>query len=101
MPQNVPPLSPDARLAIRDVIGRWGQMHPRRDAPLIRLSDGSELTPFDLARAAHRPESPSGRLLYRLFAFGTVDADLGGGRPLEQLLDPYRRDLEEWSPETR
>lgn len=96
MPQDVPPLSEDEIREIAEVLGRWGEAHPRRHHPLIRLGDGSEITPADLARAAREPRSPVGALLYRVFAFGTVDDEFERGRTVHELLKPYWLDLDEW-----
>jgi hypothetical protein len=96
MPQDVPQLEPSQIDEIRNVLRRWGSAHPRRHDPLIRLADGSELTPAEISRAVRDPRSPIGALLLRVIAFGVVEDHVSAGRSVEDVLAAYRRDLDEW-----
>lgn len=97
MPQDVPPLSDEQRSAIAHVLGAWGEVHPFASRPLIRVGDGSELTPRDIGRAVQDPESEAGQLIYRVFSYALIENESDAGRSLEEILDVYVRDLSEWT----
>jgi hypothetical protein len=101
MPQDVPALTDDQRTAIAQVLYAWGEAHPNRHRPLIRLADGSELTPWDIGRAVVEPHSENGELIYRVFAYALIEDEFDRGRSLEEILQVYVRDLQEWRPPTR
>jgi hypothetical protein len=97
MPRDVPDLNEAEWNRIVEVLAIWGEVHPRRDLPLIQLLDGSELTPADIGRAVTDPESPHGQLLYRVFATTKIEDDRSPPEPLDEVLLDFERDARAWS----
>lgn len=92
MALSAPELSKEQRRAIENTLARWAEVHPRPDAPIIQLADGSELTPRTIAIAVQDPDSERGQLMFRVFATGLIADDVEEPETLEQILADFTGD---------